>query len=193
MNTVNCDTWGARMSDTATAQAVRAISATRYWLEKNYPAPTHDFDLLSHSPTLNGFVVTTDSTLSLIISDTTSSQPNNWFLQVSTGLGVDVPNVQGSLEWTNDRNRASATSRYYCAVAAAQNMSAVICETVLWGDLFEMFLNGGVPALGGYLMGTVKTNLEGSELESSQLVAKFGGRNFTTNDLMTLFMASCGG
>jgi hypothetical protein len=117
----------------ANANAEYVVNYMRKMADQCFPGHVLDFDLFrmpDQPEDFYGFGIGHNGGLTLAYTDTTGD-PAEWWVQVSSALAVDVPDIEGVLQWVNAKNRVAAIGKYYCAIARTQDMAAVVCEMAI--------------------------------------------------------------
>lgn len=63
---------------------------------------------------------------------------DDWYLAITCGVAIDVPDIDGSLRFSNIQNRRIAFGRYYSAVAEEQGVAAVVYEHLILGESIDL-------------------------------------------------------
>ena len=186
----------------ANANAEYVVGFLRKMAERDFPGQVLDFDLFrmgdGYPNDFYGFGVSRNGGLTLVYTDTTGD-PAEWWVQVSSALAVDIPDVGGLLQWVNAKNRVAAIGKYYCAIASTQDMAAAVCETMLYGDLLLNLLTSPAGQTKGWavgwLMSYLRSQVEFCAADGAELLQRLGGRQFGGNeqDLTGLFMMAAAG
>ena len=172
----------------------RAVGVLRQWAEVDYPSGVFETDMFDFVPTQWGFAIHHQGALTLVWADITDRPADNWSVQISSGLALDVPDPGGSVLWANAANRQVVVGKYFCALAFEQQQSAVAYETSLPTLYFDMLFDGPhgpgtFQRLGGWLRALQKNNVDAAAEGAQEVLGSYGGRRFerTEQDVMTLF------
>jgi hypothetical protein len=175
------------------ANAEFVVQFLRTCAEQAFPSQVLDFDM---SGDFYGFGISHHGGLTLLYADTTN-EPAQWWVQVSSALVVDIPDVTGIIQWVNAKNRSSVIGKYYCAISRSHDMAAAICETLHYGDLLFSLLTSRptLQPVTNWLVMSLRSQVENCAADGGELLQRFGGRQFGGNelDLTGLFVMSNAG
>ena len=180
-----------------TTPAGRAVEAVRTMAERPGMGTIIPVPLFASVGTSCGFGLSAGAGLTLVHADNTGPGWSTVF--IACGLALDVPDPDEVLRWVNLQNRRTQVGKFYCAVAQAQNMTAVVYEHSIWGGHFEGLLDGPhgpgtFQRTGGWIIGLLKDASDASRELSAELTSALGGRPFPPDDngLITLFTICAG-
>ncbi|MET8816309.1 hypothetical protein ABZW47_30450 [Streptomyces sp. NPDC004549] len=172
----------------------RAVGVLRQWAEDDYPSGVVDMTVFDLIDTQWGFGIHDQGALTLVWADITDRPADNWSVQISSGLAIDVPDLVGPVQWANAANRQVVIGKYFCALAYEQKMSAAVYETSLPTLYFDLLFDGPhgpgtFQRLGGWLRALQRNNVVSAAEGAREIIGSYGGRRFgpTEADLIALF------
>jgi hypothetical protein len=172
----------------------RAVQVLRQWAENDFPSAVLNMDLFDYVDTQWGFGIHHQGALTLVWADATDQPADSTSVQITSGLAIDVPDLEGPVLWANAANRQVLIGKYYCALAYEQKLSAVAYETSLPILYFDMLFDGPhgpgtFQRLGGRLRALQRNSVDAAARGAHEILGSYGGRRLgpTESDLTALF------
>ena len=181
------------MINVGSENAAQVIKVLRTWADQDFPGEVISVSMFDDTPGFDGFAIAHNGGLTILFANT--AKQGQWWVQMSSGLAIDVPDPEAVLSWVNIQNRAQL-SKYYCAIAQEQGMAAAVNETQFYGDLLYAMMTGmqgqEQSTAAGWLRGTIRGQVTACASEGAQLRQMCGGRSLpgTEQGVTTLFVIS---
>ena len=145
-------------------------------VDHHYPG-SRFADSRSFGATKQSFGMQTQQGCVRVLSSLEGMNPGEpWWVRITGGIGFEIPDVRGALEWSNDRNGEITVGRYQVSVAHHGEYCAVLWEHMVWSPFFDELSRPGRPLTINYLLqATHWAYLEADE-RPPQLREELGGR-----------------
>jgi hypothetical protein len=159
------------------------VELMRSWTDAEFPGCALDVDTLDGRSGAWGFMVEFGGGLTLVVANTANFPPDQWSLQITSGLAIDIPDADACLRWANEKNRQTMIGKYYSAVSQSTGLGAVVYENMLWGGHFDFLFHGPhapgtFASAGGWLRSMLSNNIRTGAEHGQVLLQTLGGRVF---------------
>lgn len=183
--------------------AKEVLALMREAAERHFQGSVSDDDALfgeSAPPEFSGFCVHVDGSMALVELGTAETPDWIWFVQVTSGLALEVPLSRELIDWVNEHNRTETIGKYYCTTSGVHpDLVSVVYETLIPGVHFKVLADDNVSGDTRKLTydrvcWEMRKVIDGGARQRSEIVNKFGGRLFDCSHfgLRQLFSVSCG-
>jgi hypothetical protein len=181
--------------------AREVLALMRKAAERHFEGSVSDDALFGESapPDFSGFCVHVDGSMALVELGTAGTPDWIWFVQVTSGLALEVPYTRALMDWINEQNRTETIGKYYCTVSRDPTLVSIVYETLIPGVHFKVLADGNVSddtrkLTYDRVCWEMRKIINGGVSQRAEIVNKFGGRFFDCSrfGLRVLFSISCG-
>ncbi len=178
--------------------AVAAIGVLRAQAERRYPGAVYNVPMFDAVATFCGFGVHHGTGLLIAYADTTSANINDqWGIQISNCLAIDIPDLWQVANWVNDRNRNTAIGRYYYGVGQADGLGALFYDDYINSQFINLALQGGQSGmqLWRLLIGILFNAIDSGSIDCASITESLGGRGIEPSEdaFILVFKSTSGG
>jgi hypothetical protein len=182
--------------------AKEVLALMRNAAERHFQGSVSDDPFFTESllPDFGGFCVHIDGSMALVELGTAETPEWLWFVQVTSGLAVEVPYTRALMDWIHEHNRTETIGKYYCTVSGiGPDLVSVVYETLIPGVHFKVLADSNVGEEARKLTydrvtWEMRKVIDTGASQRAEIANKFGGRFFdcSPHGLRQLFAVSCG-
>jgi hypothetical protein len=182
--------------------AKEVLALMREAAERHFPGSVSDDYGFTESPDpdFSGFCVHVADSMALVEMGTGGIPDWLWFVQVTSGLAIEVPYTRALMDWVCEHNRTETIGKYYCTVSGINaDTVSVVYETLIPGVHFMVLADDNVSYETRKLTydrvtWEMRKVIDTGASQRAEVVNKFGGRFFDCSHrgLRQLYSASCG-
>jgi len=182
--------------------AREVLALMREAAERHFPGAVSDDPRFGENtpPDYSAFCVHPDGSMALVELGTAGTQDWIWFVQVTSGLAVEVPLGRDLIDWLNEHNRTETIGKYYCTASGVHpDLASLVYETLIPGVHFKVLADSDVSGDTRKLTydrvcWEMRKVIDSGARQRSELVGKFGGRFFDCSPagFKQLYSVSCG-